>query len=112
MLPLWPLALVMRTSNPAAPFCKRDGLLTASCALLSFVFVLMGNEDSCRMPTPLTPPTLEVVLQGLHEAEIRCEIQNNPPTGRISAWIDFGSRIEMATLFGTIVGNIPGREAH
>jgi hypothetical protein len=27
------------------------------------------------MPTPLTPPPLEVVLQGLHDSEIRCGIQ-------------------------------------
>jgi len=31
------------------------------------------------MPTLLTPPTLEVVLQGLHESEIRYGIQNEPP---------------------------------
>jgi DNA ligase D-like protein (predicted ligase) len=31
------------------------------------------------MPTLLTPPALEVVLQGLHESEIRCGIKNEPP---------------------------------
>jgi hypothetical protein len=32
------------------------------------------------MPTTLlTPQTLESVLQGLHESEIRCGIQNEPP---------------------------------
>lgn len=50
------------------------------------------------MPTPLTPPALEVVLQGLHDSEIRCGIQNEPPAGGIAAWIDFGSRTEKATL--------------
>jgi hypothetical protein len=53
------------------------------------------------MPTSLT------VLQGLHDFEIRCGIQNEPPTSRISAWIDFGSRYEMATLLGTIVDDRP-----
>ena len=57
------------------------------------------------MPTPLTPPTLERVLQGLHESEIRCGIQNEPPAGGITAWIDFGSRTEKATFYGTIVGD-------
>ena len=37
------------------------------------------------MSTPLTPPPLEVVLQGLHESEIRCGIQNEPPAGGIRA---------------------------
>ena len=41
------------------------------------------------MPTPLTPPILERVLQGLHESEIRCGIQNEPPAGGITAWIDY-----------------------
>jgi hypothetical protein len=39
---------------------------------------------------------LEVVLQGLHESEIRCGIQNDP---------EFGSRTEKATFYGTIVGD-------
>jgi hypothetical protein len=56
------------------------------------------------MPTP-TPPTLERVLQGLHDSEIRCGIQNEPPAGGITAWIDFGSRTEKATFYGTIVGD-------
>ena len=57
------------------------------------------------MPTPLTPTALEVVLQGLHESEIRYGIQNEPPAGGITAWIDFGSRTEKATFYGTIVGD-------
>jgi hypothetical protein len=57
------------------------------------------------MPTLLTPPTLEVVLQGLQESEVRCGIKNEPPAGGITAWIDFGSRIEKATFYGTIVGD-------
>jgi hypothetical protein len=57
------------------------------------------------MPTPLTPPALEVVLQGLHESEIRGGIQNKPPAGGITAWIDFGSRTEKATFYGPIVGD-------
>jgi hypothetical protein len=57
------------------------------------------------MPTTLlTPPTLERVLQGLHDSEIRCGIQNEPPAGGITAWIDYGSRTEKATFYGTIVG--------
>src|SRR5258708_29422488 len=57
------------------------------------------------MPTLLTPPALEVVLQGLHESEIRCGIKNEPPAGGITAWIDYGSRTEKATFYGTIVGD-------
>ena len=57
------------------------------------------------MPTLLTPPSLESVLQGLHDSEIRCGIQNEPPAGGITAWIDYGSRTEKATLYGTIVGD-------
>jgi hypothetical protein len=57
------------------------------------------------MPTPLTPPPLEVVLQGLHDSEIRCGIQNEPPAGGITAWIDYGDRTEKATFYGTVVGD-------
>jgi hypothetical protein len=57
------------------------------------------------MPTPLTPPGLEVVLQGLHESEIRCGIHNEPPAGGITAWIGFGSQIEKAIFYSTIVGD-------
>src|SRR5712671_5985617 len=57
------------------------------------------------MPTPLTPLSLESVIQGLHDSEIRCGIQNEPPSGGIAAWIDFGSRTEKATFYGTIVGD-------
>ena len=57
------------------------------------------------MPTSLTPPTLEVVLQSLYNSEIRCGIQNEPPAGGITAWIDYGSRTEKATFYGTIVGD-------
>jgi hypothetical protein len=57
------------------------------------------------MPILLTPPALEIVLQGLHESEIRCGIQNEPPAGGITVWIDFGSRTEKATFYGTIVGD-------
>jgi hypothetical protein len=45
------------------------------------------------------------VLHGLHESEIRCGIQNDPPAGGITAWIDYGSRTEKATFYGTIVGD-------
>ena len=48
---------------------------------------------------------LERVLQGFHDSEIRCGIQNEPPAGGITAWIDFGSRTEKATFYGTIVGD-------
>jgi hypothetical protein len=57
------------------------------------------------MPTLLTPPTLERVLHGLHNCEIRCGIQNDPPAGGITAWIGFGSQTEKATFYGTIVGD-------
>ena len=60
------------------------------------------------MPAPLTPPPLESVLQGLHDSEIRCGIQNEPPAGGITAWIDYGSRTEKATFYGTIVGDRAG----
>jgi len=43
---------------------------------------------------------LEVVLQGLHESEIRCGIKNEAAClGGITAWIDYGSRTEKATFF-------------
>jgi hypothetical protein len=51
------------------------------------------------------PAPLEVVLQGLHDSEIRCGIQNEPPAGGITAWIDYGDRAERATFYGTIVGD-------
>ena len=57
------------------------------------------------MPVLLTAPTLEVVLKGLHDSEIRYAIQNEPPVGGITAWIDFGNRTEKATFYGTIVGD-------
>src|ERR1700736_4030504 len=57
------------------------------------------------MPTPLTPPPLELVLQGLHDPEIRYGIQNEPPAGGITAWIDYGSRSEKATFYGAIVSD-------
>ena len=44
-------------------------------------------------------------MQGLHDSEIRCGIQNEPPAGGITAWIDFGSRTEKATFYGTVVGD-------
>jgi hypothetical protein len=69
----------------------------------------MGNEDRLTpLPTLLTPPTLERVLQGLHDSEIRCGIHNEPPAVGITAWIDFGSRTERATFYGTIVGESAG----
>jgi len=57
------------------------------------------------MPILLTSPLLERVLQGLHESEIRCGIQNEPTAGGITAWIAYGSRTEKATFYGTIVGD-------
>jgi hypothetical protein len=62
-------------------------------------------RDRLPLPTLLTPPTLERVLKGLHDSEIRCGVQNEPPAGGITAWIDFGSRTEKATFYGTIVGD-------
>ena len=53
----------------------------------------------------LTPPSLELVLQGLHESEIRYGIRNEPPAAGITAWIDFGSRTEKSTFYGSIVGD-------
>ena len=56
---------------------------------------------------------LEVLLQGLYDSEIRCGIQNEPPAGGITAWIDYGSRTEKATFYGTIVGDRQvGRRPH
>jgi hypothetical protein len=57
------------------------------------------------MPTLLTPPPLETLLKGLHDSEFRCGIQNEPPAGGVTAWIDYGSRREKATFYGTIVGD-------
>jgi len=57
------------------------------------------------MPTSLSPPTLEVLLQGLYDSEIRCGIQNEPPAGGITAWIDFGNQTEKATFYSTVVGD-------
>ena len=54
---------------------------------------------------PMTTPPLERVLHGLHESEIRWGVQNEPPAGGITAWIEFGSRTEKATFYGTIVGD-------
>jgi hypothetical protein len=54
---------------------------------------------------PLTTPTLESVLQGLHESKIRCGLQNEPPAGGITAWIDYGDCTEKATFYGTIIGD-------
>ena len=59
------------------------------------------------MPTPLTPQTLERVLQGLYDSEIRCGIQNEPPAGGITAWIDYGSRYRE----GDILRHRRGRSA-
>ena len=44
------------------------------------------------MPTSLRPPPLEAVLQGFHESEIRCGIQNEPSAGGITAWIAAAGR--------------------
>ena len=59
---------------------------------------MVANEDGPHsMPTLLAPPTLERVLQGLYDSEIRCGIQNEPLAGGITAW--------KATSYGTIVGD-------
>src|SRR5260370_26010762 len=63
------------------------------------------------MSTLLIPPSLEVVLKGLHESEIRCGIQTEPPAGGITAWIDYGGRAQKATFYGTIGGDRQGRAA-
>jgi hypothetical protein len=55
------------------------------------------------MPILLTPQ--ETLLRGLHDSEIRCGVQNEPPAGGITAWIDFGSRTKKATFYETIVGD-------
>ena len=49
----------------------------------------------------MTPPALEVVLQDLHDFEIRCGIQNETPAGGITASIGYGSRTEKAIFYGT-----------
>ena len=44
---------------------------------------MVANEDRLHsMLTLLAPPTLERVLQGLYDSEIRCGIQNEPLAGR------------------------------
>ena len=48
---------------------------------------------------------MERVLKGLHDSEIRWGVQNDPPAGGITAWIDFGSRTKKATFYETIVGD-------
>ena len=51
------------------------------------------------------PAYLGARPEGLHDSEIRCGVQNEPPAGGITAWIDFGSRTEKATFYETIVGD-------
>ena len=48
---------------------------------------------------------LECVLEGLHRSEIQSGTHNDPPTGCVSAWIDSGSHIKMATSYDTIEGH-------
>ena len=55
------------------------------------------------MPILPTPPALKIVLQGLSDSGIRCGIRNEPPAGGITAGVDYGSRTEKATFYGTIV---------
>jgi hypothetical protein len=57
------------------------------------------------LPISLTPAALEVVLQGLHDSGIRCGIQNEPPDGGITAWIDTGRWTERETFYGTMFGD-------
>jgi hypothetical protein len=55
---------------------------------------------------PLTPPTLELILQGLYDSEIRCGIQNDhQPAAFTTVWIEDRSRTEKATFYGTILGD-------
>lgn len=49
-------------------------------------------------------PDLECVLEGLSKSEIRSGTHNDPPTGCVSAWIDCGTHIKMATSYSTIEG--------
>jgi hypothetical protein len=56
------------------------------------------------MPTLLTPPSLEVVLQASTNPKSAAAFRTNRHGG-ISVWIDFGSRTEKATFYGTIVGD-------
>jgi hypothetical protein len=53
----------------------------------------------------MTPPALEVVLQDLHDSEIRCGTQKELPAGGITASIDYGSRTKKAIFYGRIVGD-------
>jgi hypothetical protein len=57
------------------------------------------------VPTLLTPPALETVLKGLHDSEIRYGIQNDPPAGGITAWIDTGRWTERETFYGSMFGD-------
>jgi hypothetical protein len=57
------------------------------------------------MPATLLTPQTLASCKDLHDSEIRCGIQNEPPAGGITAWIDYGSRTEKATFYGTLVGD-------
>jgi hypothetical protein len=48
---------------------------------------------------------LENVLKALHDAGIRFGIQSEPSDGGITAWIDCGDRMEIATFFGHMEGD-------
>src|SRR5260370_16992745 len=67
----------------------------------SRIFAKNSQEPRTRpMSTLLIPPSLEVVLKGLHESEIRCGIQTDPPAGGITAWIDYGGPTAKRTSHG------------
>src|SRR3981189_2072794 len=51
------------------------------------------------MPTLLTPPALEVVLQGLHESEIRCGIKKRAPGG----WYHCLDRLRQSNREGNLL---------
>ena len=48
---------------------------------------------------------LEKVLKALHDAEIAFGIQSEPSDGGITAWIDCGDRMEIATFLGRLEGD-------
>jgi hypothetical protein len=48
---------------------------------------------------------LELIMKSLHDAEVRCGIQSEPPDGGITAWIECGDVTEKVTFYGHIEGD-------
>ena len=65
----------------------------------------VGTRIGCSHAYSADPTWLGSGSAGPAQSEIRCGIQNEPPAGGITAWIDYGSRTQKATFYGTIVGD-------